>query len=96
MKAIDLFCGAGGSTLGYKMAGFEIILAVDVDEVALSSYHANHLEVETWQTDIMDLQAKDLPKADIILGSTPCAEFSMPPLLAKAVAEAIKEKEHER
>ena len=77
MKVIDLFCGVGGSTLGYKMAGFDIILAVDFDEIVLSAYSANHPEVETWQTDIMQLKAKDLPRADIILGSTPCAEFSI-------------------
>ena len=77
MKVIDLFCGAGGSTLGYKMAGFDVILAVDINEVVLSSYKANHPEVETWQTDIMQLTANDLPKADVILGSTPCAEFSI-------------------
>lgn len=77
MKIIDLFAGVGGSTLGYKMAGFDIALAVDIDEVALSSYNANHPEVETWQKDIMQLTAKDLPKADVILGSTPCASFSI-------------------
>ncbi len=78
MKVIDLFCGVGGSTLGYKMAGFEVILGVDIDEVALSSYHANHPEIETWQRDIMQLSSEDLPKgADVILGSTPCTSFSI-------------------
>ena len=77
MKVIDLFCGAGGSSLGYKMAGFDVILAVDIDKVVLSSYQANHPRVETMQTDIMQLTAKDLPEADVILGSTPCAEFSI-------------------
>jgi len=77
LKVIDLFCGAGGSSLGYKMAGFEVVLAVDISEVALSSYKANHPEVETWQMDIMQLAAKDLPEADVILGSTPCQEFSI-------------------
>ena len=76
MKVIDLFCGAGGSSLGYKLAGFDVILAVDCNEVVLSSYKANHPEVETRQTDIMQLTANDLPKADVILGSTPCQEFS--------------------
>ena len=75
--AIDLFCGAGGSTLGFKMAGFEVILAVDNNEVSLSSYQVNHPEVETSLMDIMELNAKDLPKADVILGSTPCQEFSI-------------------
>ena len=77
MKVIDLFCGAGGSSLGYKMAGFDVILAVDINEVPLRSYKANHPEVETWQKDIMQLTAKDLPKADVILGSTPCQNFSI-------------------
>ena len=76
LKVIDLFCGAGGSTLGYKMAGFKVILAVDINGVVLDSYKANHPEVEIWQTDILQLTAKDLPKADVIIGSTPCQEFS--------------------
>ena len=77
MKVIDLFCGAGGSSLGYKMAGFEVILAVDINEVTLRSYKANHPDVEIWQKDIMKLIVEDLPKADVILGSTPCQEFSI-------------------
>ena len=77
MKVIDLFCGAGGSSLGYEMAGFEVILAVDINEVTLRSYKANHPEVEIWQKDIIELTAEDLPKADVILGSTPCQEFSI-------------------
>ena len=77
LTCIDLFCGAGGSTLGYKMAGFKVILAVDINKVALSSYKSNHPEVKTWPTNIMQLTANDLPKADVILGSTPCQEFSV-------------------
>ena len=77
MKVIDLFCGAGGSTLGFKMAGFDVILGVDINEITLSTYKANHPEVKTWQTDIMQLNANDLPKADVIIGSTPCTEFSI-------------------
>jgi DNA (cytosine-5)-methyltransferase 1 len=75
--AIDLFCGAGGSTLGFKMANFNVVFAVDINEVALSAYQMNHPEVETFLMDIMELTAKDLPKADVILGSTPCQEFSI-------------------
>jgi len=77
LKVIDLFCGAGGSTLGFKLAGFDVILGVDIDEVALSSYNANHPEIATWQMDILDLSADKLPEADVIRGSTPCTEFSL-------------------
>lgn len=77
MKVIDLFCGAGGSTLGFKMAGFDVILGVDIDPIALSSYNLNHPEIETWQMDILDLSADKLPEADVVIGSTPCTEFSL-------------------
>jgi len=77
MKAIDLFCGVGGATLGFKNAGFEVVLAVDIDKNALECYKVNHPEVPTLQTDILDLSVGDLPQADVILGSTPCTSFSI-------------------
>lgn len=77
LKVIDLFCGVGGATLGFKKAGFDVILGVDINETVLSAYHENHPEVETWQRNIMELKAEDLPRADVILGSTPCQEFSI-------------------
>ncbi|MEA5408603.1 DNA cytosine methyltransferase [Haloarculaceae archaeon H-GB2-1] len=40
-KVIDLFCGAGGASLGFIRAGCEVIGAVDADEVALDVYHDN-------------------------------------------------------
>lgn len=76
MKVIDLFCGAGGSSTGMEQAGHEIVLAVDNDEYPLKAYAHNHPGTELWQEDITKLKAKELPKADIILGSTPCQSFS--------------------
>lgn len=77
MKVIDLFCGAGGSTLGFKMVGLEVILGVDINKLPLRAYHTNHPEIETWKRDILSLQASDLPEADILIGSTPCTTFSV-------------------
>lgn len=77
LKVIDLFCGVGGATLGFREAGFEVVLAVDKDGTALDAYSANHPEVETWAMDIRVLRAENLPEADVILGSTPCTSFSI-------------------
>jgi DNA (cytosine-5)-methyltransferase 1 len=41
MRAIDLFCGAGGSSLGAMAAGFEIVAGFDIWPVAGSVYRAN-------------------------------------------------------
>ncbi|MFH0903856.1 MAG: DNA cytosine methyltransferase [Methanobacteriota archaeon] len=76
MDVIDLFCGAGGSTLGAKLAGHRVTHAYDRNPTFLKSYRANHPEVETHCIDILDLKASDLSDADILMGSTPCESFS--------------------
>lgn len=42
LTAVDLFCGAGGSTTGAEMAGVNVILAVNHWRVAIYSHQANH------------------------------------------------------
>lgn len=56
---VDLFCGAGGASLGFTMAGFRVLLAVDVDEKALLTYRLNHPELPQAciiQKDLFDLE----------------------------------------
>ena len=77
MKVVDLFCGAGGFSLGFERAGFEVVLAVDKSEERLRIYERNHPEVMVWQEDIFTLDPTKLPKHDVLLGSTPCAPFSL-------------------
>lgn len=78
MKVIDLFCGAGGSSLGAKLAGHEVLAAYDWDSDALKVYKMNHPDVIALKRNILDLEVKDLPwGADILMGSTPCEGFSM-------------------
>jgi DNA (cytosine-5)-methyltransferase 1 len=46
LTAIDLFCGAGGITEGFKQAGFHCLYANDVNQFAIQTFRFNH--PETW------------------------------------------------
>ena len=51
--AIDLFCGAGGLSLGLEQAGFSVIAAADSDPVSTET-HAANIEALTWTGDLSD------------------------------------------
>lgn len=81
---IDLFSGAGGMSLGFKQAGFDIALANDIEESCLETYRFNHPEVpdeNVIQDDIEKIlgYVKDLlpnKEIDIVIGGPPCQGFS--------------------
>ncbi len=74
LRVVDLFCGAGGFSEGFRQAGHEIVLAIDWDEDALKSHEANHPGAEHWLEDIRRIGA--LPSADVVIGSPPCIPLS--------------------
>lgn len=70
-------CG-GGSTMGYKLAGFKVIAANDIDPQMARVYQANHHPDQFFLCGIRDLLKRDdLPKVDVLDGSPPCSVFSM-------------------
>lgn len=83
LKAIDLFSGPGGLTEGLKQAGFEVIGAVEIDPVAISTYKLNH-DCHVWESDIRNISGdailKDLHlkpgELDLLAGCPPCQGFS--------------------
>jgi len=83
-KAISTFSGCGGSSLGYKLAGFDLIWANEFVEKAQEVYLLNHPKTHLNLADIRTLTAEDilretkLKKFDLDLcdGSPPCASFS--------------------
>lgn len=82
MKIIDLFAGCGGLSLGFEMAGYEIPLAVEIDEWASETYKTNHPETKVITEDItkvVDLDSLfDKPTIiDGIIGGPPCQGFSL-------------------
>ncbi len=76
LRVIDIYCGAGGFSLGFKQAGFDIVLGIDRWNKALVTYESN-IEVPTLCIDILKLDINTLPECDIIIGGPPCPDFSV-------------------
>lgn len=81
LTAIDLFCGAGGLSYGFELAGFRIGAAVDTDPVAAATYRRQNPETPFFMEDVRRLKGKGLLKAaggrcDLIIGGPSCQGFS--------------------
>lgn len=85
LKMIDLFCGAGGLSLGFTQEGFITSLANDIEECCIDTYAHNHPETPRDHIVLGDIREvlnnldelvryKDV---DIIVGGPPCQGFSM-------------------
>lgn len=80
--AIDLFCGAGGLTLGLKKAGFRVALGVEVNQEIARTYKANHRKTKLLIDDVRKLTGREvfkttgLKQIDLIAGCPPCQGFS--------------------
>lgn len=88
-KAIDLFAGAGGFSLGALLAGIDVVAAVEKDQSASTTYawnliHTQLTKTRLFQQDILDLDPKALMaevglkrgECHILLGGPPCQGFS--------------------
>jgi DNA (cytosine-5)-methyltransferase 1 len=82
LKVFGTFICGGGSTMGYKLAGFEHIGGVEIDPKVAEVYKANHNSKHLFIEDIREFnQREELPEElynlDILDGSPPCSSFSM-------------------
>jgi DNA (cytosine-5)-methyltransferase 1 len=81
---ISTFAGCGGSSLGYSMAGYRELLAVEWDQNAVDTFRLNFPDVPVWHGDIANLSVEEcLERAgvrpgelDVLDGSPPCQGFS--------------------
>lgn len=82
--AIDLFAGSGGLTLGMKDAGFRVLAAVELSQLASETYQMNHPEVQVWNNDIRVVNPQEIKTAlrlrkrqvDLLAACPPCQGFS--------------------
>ncbi len=85
---IDIFCGAGGFSEGFRQQGFEILSGIDRWEPAIKTFNHNFglncsvKNVLDFEDSIEEIEA--LPDTDIIIGSPPCVTFSSSNISGKA------------
>ena len=83
--AIDLFCGAGGLSEGFRQAGFHVLAGNDIDPHAAETFVSNHCEAEFLPGPIEDINAREFLLAsglrkrelDCLIGGPPCQAFSV-------------------
>ena len=83
-KVVSTFSGCGGSCLGYRRAGCEVVLASDFEENAVKTCKMN-FQTPVWKENIRDMTGKKIldfigmnkGELDIFDGSPPCTSFSM-------------------
>lgn len=83
LTAIDLFSGCGGLTEGLQLAGFTVVAAVEIDDLAAETYRLNH-SAEVIEDDIRKVTGEGLLAAaglapgelDLLAGCPPCQGFS--------------------
>lgn len=74
LRVVDLCCGGGLFSAGMERAGLKVIMGVDMDPVALSSFQENFSSAVAWEMDLLDLNS--LPRCDVVIGGPPCQPFS--------------------
>lgn len=84
LKVFTTFHCGGGSSFGYKLAGYEVLGGVEIDEKMMALYRANHSPRHSYLMGVQDFKLKpdaELPAElfdiDVLDGSPPCSQFSM-------------------
>ena len=83
LKVLDLFCGCGGISLGFELAGYEIFGGIDVNQDAVNTFQHNFPNSQAKCIDLSTINNDDIPhifrniqEVDIIIGGPPCQGFS--------------------
>lgn len=79
-NVLDLFCGCGGISEGYRLAGFDIVGGIDFNEYATVTFKHNFKKAKVHNIDITTFKDEDIDEeygdVDVIVGGPPCQGFS--------------------
>jgi len=78
-KLFDLFCGAGGLSIGFERNSFEVVKAVDFAKHAINTYNYNRSDKVAEVKDVKEIDeayVRELGVIDGIIGGPPCQGFS--------------------
>lgn len=83
LNCIDLFCGCGGLSKGFELAGFNIVGGVDFNQPAINTYNKNFPHAKGICCDLLKMdkvlivkEFGNLENIDVIIGGPPCQGFS--------------------
>ena len=82
---VDLFAGAGGMTLGFEQAGFDVLAAVELDPIHCATHEYNFPFWSIFCQSIVDITAEEIRRIsgigdreiDVVFGGSPCQGFSV-------------------
>lgn len=80
---VELFCGCGGTSCGFEMAGYEILLGVDIHVPSIETFGANHPKASRILGDIRKITPENIKdiinnrEIDVLIGGIPCQGFSL-------------------
>lgn len=83
LNVIDLFCGCGGLSEGFRLAGYNIVGGVDFNAPAIQTYNKNFEGAKGICCDLLEMDQSQIIKEfgnleniDVIIGGPPCQGFS--------------------
>lgn len=82
---VDLFAGAGGMTLGFEQAGFDVLAAVELDPIHCATHEFNFPFWSILCRDITNITGTEIRESsgigdrdiDVVFGGSPCQGFSL-------------------
>jgi DNA (cytosine-5)-methyltransferase 1 len=81
LKVLDLFCGAGGFSLGFKQANYEIVCGLDNFEPVIRTFSYNfsfsHIILEDIKKVSSKIIKEEVGEVDVIIGGPPCEAFTL-------------------